>query len=340
MRMITFGRMIQIFVLILFVLPSVSNATGLMPDDIVKMQESGKSVDHIIEAIKTNGVAFEVDKKILEQMIQNGVEQKVLAVLINSTPIPATPGASSSLKHSISFSASTQPGIAIITDPPGLLLQIDGIDHGETPSFSNKIEAGKHIIKVSHPLFFLRQEEIQFDGKESVVINWQMEPREPLIRVNVNIKRGNSKEPWSWIIRPRGHCPGCEVNVKFQAWKSTTNGGEAVFLLADESKRLFRGNGIGCLEFNMWKGEIRRDLPLRKLPPPLVQYFLTDIRIDGIKTIDIRLDIEVRELNPMNPEVKMVGDTGYLIQAELSAETKQKRKTYEEMIETLDGVIQ
>ncbi|MCD4655415.1 PEGA domain-containing protein, partial [bacterium] len=319
------SRIMFLAVFMLFCISSVGKAAGLMPDDIITMHENGKSVNQIVTEIQNQGIDFDVNLQVLEQLIQKGVSQEVLEVLLgDNSPVAKNP------KKPIVFSGSTQPGIAVITDPPGLSLEIDGHDHGITPSLSNKIVPGKHTIKVAHPLFFTRQEKIQFDGENFIVLNWKMEPREPIVRIAVNIKRGNSKEPWSWIIRPRGYCPGCEVNLKFQAWKATSRAGEAVFLLTEEAKRLFRGTGIGCLEMNIWKGEVRRDLPLRALPPPMIRYFITDIQVNGINTIDIRLDIEVRELNATNPDVKMIGDSGFLIKAELDPEDKKKKKTYED----------
>ncbi|MBN1296645.1 PEGA domain-containing protein [bacterium] len=310
-------------------------AAGLMPDDIVAMHRQGFDERRIVSEIQAKGIDFEVNLPVMERFIREGISQGVLEVLFGYDPHRRM-----DRRETISLSGPAQSGVAVLTQPPGLNVSIDGQDHGVTPSLSNKLKHGKHVIRVEHPLFFTRQEEIDFDGSKDIILNWKMEPREPLIRVAVNIEKDNVNEPWSWIIRPRNFCPGCDVTVKLEPWKSMANAGEAVFLLSEETKRLFRGTGTGCLELNIWQGEVRRDMPLRRLPTPTARYYLSDIRIEGIEIVDISIDVTVRELNPSDPEVAFKGDSGYLIQAESGTGEEKKQKTYEEIIETLDGVIQ
>ncbi|HPQ41172.1 MAG TPA: PEGA domain-containing protein [bacterium] len=333
-------RILTLILGLILITAAISSAdaqesTELMPDEIITMHRNGRSDTQIITEIQSRGINFEVNLPVLERMIQAGVSQAVLEVLLGYDPSRRI-----QQKTTMRFSGPTAPGVAVITQPPGLNLFIDGKEVGVTPSLSNKLKPGKHVIRVDHPLYFSRQEEINFDGENDIVLNWLLEPREPVIRVSVSIERGDSSEPWSWIIRPRSQCPGCDVSLELKPWKPMASAGEAVFLLDDASKRLFRGNGTACLELNIWRGEVRRDLPLRRLPPPTVRYFITDVRIDGIQTVDLAVDVEIKQLNVMDPEVNLKGMTGYLIQSELSSEEKQKKKTYEEMIETLDGVIQ
>ncbi len=309
-----------------------AQSSKLMPGDIIRLHQDGVSSDGIIERIKSAGIGFEVTLPIMEEMMQKGISQGVLEVMLghdmsrrSPNPIPVQSG-------------PTQAGITISTDPPGLTLTIDGQNQGVTPSLSNKIKKGKHTIKVEHPLFFTRQEEIEFDGANDVYLRWKLEPREPIIRVSVNLDRGKNEAPWSWIIRPRNRCPGCDVNMELQPWQPIAHSGEAIFLLNEVSKRSFRGDGVTCLELNIWQDEVRRDLPIRNLPPPDLRYYITDIRIGRIEMIDVTINIRVKDLDKANPEVTMQGISGYLMTIdEFSSETPVPA-SYDSILETLDGV--
>lgn len=328
------GRIVIAILSCIFV-STICQAQLLSSDEIIKLHEEGRSSAQIIQAIQERGLGFEVTLPVLETMISKGVSQGVLEVLLGNDP-----GRSHSKPVGISMNKPPRAGVTVFTDPPGLNLTIDGKPQGVTPYLSNKLSRGTHLFKVSHPLFFARQEEVSFDGEKPLELNWQMEPREPIIRLNVKIDRGTSNQPWSWIVRPRSQCPGCQVDAEFKAWKSVTRTGEAIFLLTDDAKRRFRGDATGCLELNIWEGEVRRDLPIRRLPPPIAKYYITDIQIDGIRTVDISIDIRVKELSKENLEISLAGDSGYLIKAELGPDAKSDAKRHEELIETLDGLVQ
>jgi hypothetical protein len=282
----------------------------LMPDDIIKMHKSGLSSEQIVSQILKRDIGFDVNLPVLEKLVNNGISSGVIEVLMGRNQSVAKPS------REFFPAGPRQPGITIVTDPPGLDLYIDGKSHGVTPGLSNKLSKGKHILKVEHPLFFARQEEINFDGENDIYLRWKMEPREPVVRVDVNIDRARQDEAWSWIVRPRNQCPGCDVTLQLTPWRSVAISGQAVFLLNDETKRLFRGSGTACVELNLWRGEIRRDLPIRHLPVPTLRYFISDIRINGIELVDVTVNIRIKEIDQALPDVSLVSDTGFLIPAD------------------------
>ncbi|MBN1880336.1 PEGA domain-containing protein [bacterium] len=302
------------------IIGSYADPGQLMSADIIKMHEDGIPSSEIVDSIRTRGLGFAVTLPILEDMIKHGIEQGVLEVLLGHDLSRQV----KTLDPSRAQTIPKQPGITISSDPSGLSLFVDGQSFGVTPSLSNKIKPGKHIIKIEHPLFFTRQEEIDFDGINDIYLRWELEPREPIVRVGVNLDRGSDTRPWSWIIRPRSQCPGCKVDLQLQPWQPIARGGEAIFLLDENSKRYFHGSGVTCLEINIWQDEVRRDLPIRQLPPPDLQYFISDIRIDRIEMIDIAINIRIKELDPLHPEIVLQGDSGYLIELNEGGPTTPK----------------
>jgi hypothetical protein len=285
----------------------LAESSRLKQENIVDMHKNGRNSEYIIEQIVRRGIDFETTSAVLIEMVNEGVSGSVIEVLLGQDR--------TRYRESIRFSESgpAQPGLTIITDPPGLSLFINEKSQGVTPGFSNTLTKGKHIIKVEHPLFFTRQEEIDFDGQDNVVLRWRMEPREPVIRVGIGIERAPDDEPWSWILRPRNHCPGCNVTLELQSWKAFARAGEAIFVLTDEARRFFKGTGVTCLEMNLWRGEVRRDLPFRRLPPPTLRYFISDIRINGIELVDIDVNVNLKSIEHAIPDVTLDGDTGFLI---------------------------
>lgn len=291
----------------------------LMPEDIITMHRNGLSSEQIVNQILKRDIGFEVNLTVLEKLINNGISSGVIEVLMGRNQ----PGEKTSRPY---FAPGPrQPGITVVTDPPGLDLYIDGSSHGVTPGLSNKLTKGKHVMKVDHPLFFTRQEEIEFDGENDMYLRWKMEPREPIVRVDVNIDRARQDEAWSWIVRPRNQCPGCDVSLKLTPWRSVAISGEAVFLLDDESKRLFRGSGTACVELNLWRGEVRRDLPIRRLPAPTLRYYISDIRINGIELVDLTINVRIKEIDQALPDVWLVSETGFLIPADQTPEKTGSR---------------
>lgn len=305
----------------------------LTQTEIIKMNRDGVSEDVIVRKIQQDGLAFAVTVPVMEEMIKEGISQGVLEVLLgyDSTRMIRT--------SNPTLSGPRQPGITVTTNPPGLTVFIDGQNYGVSPSFTNKIKNGKHIIRVEHPLFFSRQEEIEFDGSNDLFLKWVLEPREPIVRVSVNLEQAAEKQPWSWIIRPRSHCPACDVDLQLQPWNPIAHGGEATFLLDEASKKIFHGSGVTCLELNLWHDEVRRDLPLRQLPPPNFRFYITDVRISGIGMIDLTINVRINEFDPLNPEVTLKGDTGYLIAIDKTKSVTPQNTNDRSPLETLDGLI-
>lgn len=279
----------------------------LMPEDVVEMHKKGMSSEQIVNQIVKHGIGFEVTLPVLEDLISNGISDGVIVVLMGQSPAKSTP------VRSYIPAGPRQPGVTILTEPSGLDLYIDGKQQGVTPGLFNMLKKGRHLIKVEHPLFFTRQEEIEFDGLNDVYLKWKMEPREPIVRVHINVDKAKGDEAWSWIIRPRSQCPGCEVNLNLVPWQTLVKSGEAVFLLDDQAKRQFRGSGVACLELNLWQGEVRRDLPLRHLPLPTLRYYISNIEINGIELVDLAVNVRIKEIEQAAPEVSMIGDTGFLL---------------------------
>lgn len=285
----------------------LSGSSKLTSDQIINMHNNNRDSKYIIDQIIERGISFQTSSAVLIEMINEGVPDSVIEVLLSQDRTRSRQSAR------FTHAGPTQAGITIITEPPGLSLFINQQSQGVTPAFSNTLEKGNHLVKVEHPLFFTRQEEIRFDGENSVVLRWKMEPREPVIRVNVRIERSPQNEPWSWIIRPRNHCPGSDVTLQLKSWETYTRTGDAIFLLEDEAKRFFRGSGVACLELNLWRGEVRRDLPLRRLPTPSFRYFIPDIRINGIELIDLDIVIDLKNIEQAIPDVKLEGKTGFVM---------------------------
>lgn len=281
----------------------------LIPEDIIEMQKSGMSSEQIVNQIVKHGIDFEVTLPVLENLVSNGVSDGIIVVLMGQDSSRSAP-----VKNYIP-AGHKQPGVTILTDPSGLELYIDGKQQGVTPGLFNMLKKGRHLIKVEHPLFFTRQEEIDFDGANDIYLKWKMEPREPVVRVHLNVDGVKVDEAWSWIIRTRSQCPGCDANLNLVPWQTRVKSGEAIFLLDDQTKRQFRGSGVACLELNLWQGEVRRDMPLRHLPPPTLRYYISDIQINGIELVDLTVNIRLKEIEQAAPDINLVSSTGFLIMA-------------------------
>ncbi len=304
----------------------------LSPDDIISLCNQGTAESKMVSIIHTRGIGFEMDLPVMQKLLNGNVSSGIIQVLMGLS--------NSSEKQPVSkqFLPEAVPGISLSTDPPGFSVVVDGIEMGVTPFYSNKLTRGKHLLTVEHPLFFSRQEEVDLSGKKGVALNWKMEAREPLILVNVQVSSKEKDYPWSWIIRPRDNCPGT-TTVKLVPWQTISNNSEAIFIFSDESKRVYRGSGKACLEVLLWRGEIRKDLPIHDLPPSNARYFISDITFTGMESIDMDLLIQVDELDPLHPKVTLESDNGTLTSTRESVSKQSAESKKDRALENIDLIL-
>lgn len=311
-----------------------STDTPMTPDDIIEICSEGKSNSDIISEIQNRGIGFEVNLSVMQKLIDNGVSPGILEVVL-SVSNRKTP------KYGVSYAPSqlTNPGLTIVTNPPGMTIYIDDEKVGITPYMSNKLALGKHTIRAMHPLFFPKIKEIELQGSQSAYEVWDMEPREPIIRVRVQVTSPDEDYPWSWIVRSREQCPD-EVTLSLAPWKDAFGKQEeAVFILSDDNKRIFKGSGSTCLELFLWRGEVRRDLPIRELPPCTARYFISNIRIKGMEIVDILVKVEVDKIDPTQPKVTLETTSGYLIETQDKTAPTDPQTLRNETLEKLDTLL-
>ncbi len=304
----------------------------LMPDDVINLCGAGKPDREVITILQSRGINFEVNLPVIQRFVENGISPGIIQVIM---------GLSNPEKPSTTFrsySGKAQPTLALYSEPDGLRIFVDGVGMGVTPFLSNKLKPGKHMIRVEHPLFFTRDEMVTLSGEESVVLNWHMEPREPVIRIQVNLDAKSGADAWTWIIRPRNRCPD-DVSVNLKPWRFGAGENEALFVLDDDSKKLYKSFGTCCLEVFLWRGEMRKDIPVRDLPPCTARYLISNIQIMGIQAIPMTLKIIVQKMDPNNPDLVLESDTGYLVDTGDRAPAISSGEKRDLLLEDLDQLF-
>jgi len=288
----------------------ITASDRLTPEEIIDFCVSGMAESEIISQIQIRGIGFEVNLPVMQRFIEKGVSPGIIEVILGNSP-------STSYDEKLVFTSLSEASssLFVVTDPPGIKIFIDGLERGVTPFLSNKIDEGKHMVRAEYPLFFTREQEVEIHSGKDIDLVWTMTPREPLIRIRVQVSGTDEKVPWTWIIRPRENCPD-PVSLKLRPWVLGAKKSEAIFVLSNESKRLYRGSGQACLEVFFWRGKIRKDLDLKKLPPCTARYFISDIQIQGIRSFDMTLNVHVIELDPDHPEITLDSSTGRFIATE------------------------
>lgn len=281
-------------------------ADPLMPEDIIALCGVGQSDIEVISVLQSRGINFDVNLSVIQKFVESGVSPGIIQVVMGLS----NPEKKASTRRT--FTGKTQASLALYSDPDALNVFIDGVGMGVTPLLSNKLKPGKHMIRVEHPLFFTREEMIDFTGEESIVLDWAMEPREPVIRINVKLEAKNDDYAWTWIIRPRSRCPD-DVTLNLKPWRFGAAENEALFVLDDDSKKLYKSFGKCCLEVFLWRGEMRKDIPIRDLPPCTARYLISNIEFMGIQSVQMTLKIKVDKMDPTNPELILDSDTGILV---------------------------
>jgi hypothetical protein len=280
---------------------------SLTPDDIISLCSSGKGEQEIKNEISNRGISFQINLAIVKKFTDSGVSPEIIKAVMGISANDSSEGS-----HPIVFSSPSTPSLTILSDPPGMALYMDGDPKGVTPFLSNKIDKGKHIVRLEHPLFFNQEKPYEFDGEKSAVLRIKMEPREPIIRFNMIVESEELEYPWSWIIRSK---PNFENREWLDLIPSTQNfkKDEAVFILSDKAKQTFRATGSACLEVYLWRGQVRSDLSLSDLPPCTVRYIISDIGVHGISLIDLLLRVKVSKIDPFHPEVRLESEAGKLL---------------------------
>ena len=302
----------------------------MMTKDIISLCATGKPEGEIIAILQTRGIGFEVNLPVMQKLVDGGVSPGVI-----ETVLSLSSKNKSSANTVFQPSSPVNPGLTLVTDPPGMQIFIDDIALGVTPYMSNKIKKGEHRVRAVNPLFFTREETINLKS-DSIYLNWSMEPREPILRAKVHVYSEEDELSWSWIIRPRENCPD-PVSLDFTALDTADNlKEEAVFVLSDDVKRTFQGQGSTCLELFLWRGQIRNDLPIHRLPPFTARYFISGIQINGIQNLEFNISVEVKGLDPLNPIVKMDSSTGYLIKAEEKNKQEQADPLKAKVLEMME----
>ncbi len=306
----------------------------LMPDDIVNLCASGKSNEELIDVIQNRGLAFEVNLPVMQRLIDAGVPPEILQVIL-SVSSHGPDRLDYNFRQNL---PAVKSGLSLSTSPHGMTVYIDGIKLGVTPFFSNKLEHGEHHVRVEHPMFFPREVTIEIDGRKLHDFNWEMEPREPIIHLKLSVE-GEEEMPWSWIVRPRETCSVIPT-LKLEAFQFHHSSDEAYFKLDEESKKVFRGGGNACLEVFLWRGEVRRDMSIRDLPPCTARYYITDIRINKISYIELNLKVSVRKIDPLHPTVALESDTGNLVETADKVPEAAPYELKDRLLEDLDLILQ
>ncbi len=305
---------------------------ALSPEDIVALCRSGTSESSIISTLQDRGVNFEMNVPVMQKLVDGGVSPGIIEVILS---LSGTKGKAVSV-----IPQNTIAGLTLVTDPPGMKITIDGAEKGVTPFFSNKLKHEKHIVRVAHPLFFMHEEEIDLTDGKPVYLDWEMKPREPIIRVKCDVKSEKDTKPWSWIIRPRKNCPGGS-SLELIPWKEPgADSMQAVFILSDDFKRIYSGHGSACLEVFLWRGKIRDDLPLERLPPSTVRLFISNIVVNGIENIDLTLKIDVPQYDPNQPRISLEGDTGNLVLTKDKAQPESPETLQDDVLKKLDMMLE
>lgn len=306
----------------------------LSVDDLVGLASSGKSENEIVQELQNRGVAFEANVAVVQRLVDAGLSPGTLQVMlsVSGRNNPSEARVIAPLTQSV-------PGLFISTTPSGMDVFLNGEIQGVTPFLNNKLEIGSYIVRVQHPLFITKEKTVELSGKSPVVINWSMEPTEPIVRFNFELISNEEDYPWSWVVKSRQNCPD-PVDLTFESAPEYSQPGTAVFTLSNESKATFQGKGQTCFELFLWRGKIRTDLSVKDLPSPVARYLISSVSIKGINYIDLNIVIEVNSLDPLHPVVTLNAPTGYLLDTQDKAPTVVPDELKQRMIETMGSLGQ
>jgi hypothetical protein len=109
----------------------------------------------------------------------------------------------------------------VLSEPPGLEVQLDGQVIGKTPIFSIKVPAGAHAIRIRDS-----ETEIQIAAGKKVSMSWfkgafieipekaepsaeapkeaQPQPAKPIADEDRDTRQDTVKDPYYWPLNPRG----------------------------------------------------------------------------------------------------------------------------------------
>lgn len=323
--------------LILAVAGSIGRAEETLTiDAVIDLCASGKPESEIITEIRNQTLGFEMNVPVMQKLINGGVSPAIIQVLLSRAAAKTT-----SENNRIVFSGQpARAGLTLITDPPGMTVFIDGIRRGVTPFLSNKMEPGKHVLRVDHPFFITQEKEFEMKPDQSIFWEWTMESREPFVRVRLHVFSQDDPYPWSWVIRSRETCPE-PVSLSLVPWPGMDpDGSEAAFILSDTSKRTFTGSGSACLEVFLWRGKIRRDLPIRELPPCTSRFFISGIEFNGMNSVYIDVKLEIPQYNPTQPQITLESETGRIVETGDKSPPPDLQTLREQISEQVDLLLQ
>gem|GEM_PF-5174163 len=301
----------------------------LSVEELISLASSGKTEEFIINELQKRGVDFEANVAVVQRLVDAGMSPGALQVMLSvSGRNKQSPGAV------FIPSGPSVPGLTVSTKPSGMDVFLNGLNQGLTPFFSNKLDPGKYIVRVQHPLFITQEKTVDFKGDTSVFINWEMEPIEPIVRFDIALEAEEEDFPWSWVIRPKQNCPD-PVDLMFEPAPQYSSSGNAVFTLNPDSKATYQGSGSSCFELFLWRGKIRTDLSVKDLPPPIARYLISAIQIRGIHYIDLNIKIVVNRIDPLHPDVTMDSTTGYLLNTEDKAPTVAPEELQKRLLDTM-----
>jgi hypothetical protein len=326
---------VMILITMFLLVENVKSGDGLLtPDSIIELCASGKKEDQIISEIKQKGINFDVNVPVLQKLVDGGVSPSIIEVVLSCSS-----SAKSESPKLFFSSQEAKPGLTLVTRPPGMTVFIDNTESGVTPFMSNKIKPGRHLIRVEHPLFFAKESGFEM-AVDPVYLEWDMEAREPIVRLSFNVFSDEDQLPWSWVVRPRENCPD-DVSLGLSPWtKDLVQNTQSIFILSESSKRTFSGHGSACLEVYLWHGRMRSDLPLHQLPPCTTRFYVSNISIDGLCTIDLNLKIQVPTYDPSQPVITLDGENGRLVFTQDKVEPANPETIQENFLNKTDMLAQ
>lgn len=111
--------------------------------------------------------------------------------------------------------------LSVVSEPPGLDVQLDGAVIGKTPIFSTRFPPGLHVLRVRDS-----ETEIHLAARKTFAISWfkgsfikipetvkpaaeiakepQPAPAKPKPDEGPGVQQGAAKDPYYWPLNPRG----------------------------------------------------------------------------------------------------------------------------------------
>jgi hypothetical protein len=311
--------------------PTVAKESDPMsPDDVLNLCSSGKPEVEVIKEIRSRGVDFEMNVSVMQKLLQGGISPGIIQVILSVSP---GPGEKSEAKPVVSYGPAV-PGLHITSKPSGIQVIIDGRQAGITPFLSNKVTKGKHLIRLDHPLFISQEKQVDLTMENTIALDFVLQPREPLLKLNVSTENEETEYPWAWIARARKNCPS-NPSLDLVPLTGTSENNSVIFVLSDESKQTFQSGGTACIEISFWRGRIRSDLPIQDLPPCTTQCLISEIEINGIQSIDLNVNLRVNKLDPLHPDIKLDSSTGSLIRTGNEAPPVDPELVKERLLQSL-----